>query len=368
MQKIDLNDLSIDEKIGQLFLIGLPTSVIDPISTELLSLVKPGGVCLFARNIKEEAQTRQLNDEIVAQLSVHPFLSVDEEGGLVDRLRRVMGPMPAPARITDREMASLHAKIIAGSLSQLGFNMDFAPVVDVIDAERAKFQNGLQSRAFGSSAVDVVALAGDFLDTLQENGIIGCLKHFPGLGASEVDSHEELPTVSIDSDTFENVDLHPYKALFLSGSADCVMVAHAAFPDLALQETAQDGKLLPSSLSFNIVSHLLRDRMKFDGLVLSDDLEMGAIVKNFGIGEAAVMAILAGNDMVSICAGVDAIRSAHSAVSEAVGSGRITGERLNASVERILKLKARIPDPVDFDTTRIASFKEEISQLDQSLA
>lgn len=362
------NHLSIDQKIGQLFFIGIPGDSVDSATAELLDEVKPGGVCLFARNIKEPRQTRDLNDKIRSALSIEPFLSIDQEGGLVDRLRRILTPMPSASKIADVESAAKQASIIADALTNLGFNMDFAPVVDVIDHERAKFQNGLQSRAYGQNADEVVAIAGEFLATLQQNGIIGCLKHFPGLGASAVDSHEELPTVPVDPDEFESTDLHPYRRMIATGGVKAVMVAHATYPNLALQESGQDGKLLPSSLSSNIVTKLLRQDIGFDGLALTDDMEMGAIVKNYGIGEASVMALTAGNDMVSICAGVDAIRESHAAVTTAVESGRISEERLNGSVARILNLKSEVKKPIELDLGRIASLTEEISQLNQSLA
>ena len=293
---------SLEEKIGQLFFIGLPGPDLDEPTRKLLTDVLPGGVCLFARNIREAGQTRYLLDDIRDVLPIEPFLSLDQEGGLVDRLRRILAPMPAPHKIKTVEDSRQVAEIIAEVLRTLGFNMNFAPVVDVIDAARSRFSNGLHSRAFGQSAAEVVELAGVFLRVLQENGCIGCLKHFPGLGASEVDSHEELPNVSLTKDELETVDLLPYKALFKSREVAAVMIAHAAYPKLDLQEAAQNGKLLPSSLSFNIVTTLLRQQLGYDGLVVTDDLEMGAILKNYGIGEACVLAILAGEDMLSICA------------------------------------------------------------------
>lgn len=368
MPNLNPNTFSVEEKIGQLFFIGIPGDSIDTTTERLLDEVLPGGICLFARNIKEPQQTRDLNQEIRDSLSIEPFISIDQEGGLVDRLRRVLTPMPSASKIPDAATARRQAEIIAEALVNLGFNMDFAPVVDVIDAERAKFQNGLHSRAYGQTPDDVAAIAGEFLSTLQHHGILGCLKHFPGLGASEVDSHERLPTVPIEREEFESIDLYPFRRLIATGEVKAVMVAHATYPKLALQETRQDGKLLPSSLSFNIVTKLLREEIGFDGLVLTDDLEMGAIVKNYGIGEASVMAFLAGNDMVSICAGVDAIRESHDAVTSAVRSGRISEERVDQSIQRIFGLKSNLQISAELNLGRIASLTEEISLLNQSLS
>src|SRR5258706_846212 len=248
----DLRGLSLEQKIGQLFFIGIAGPEIDAPTRQLLDEVSPGGVCLFARNIKELQQTRTLLD-VLRELSPTPLLSVDQEGGLVDRLRRVMTPMPAASKMANASEAARLAKIIAETLRILGFNMDFAPVVDVIDEERAKFSNGLFSRTFGRSKEDVATFAGEFLQVLRANGIAGCLKHFPGLGAARVDSHEELPIVVIPESELIETDLFPYRELLKSSSAQAVMVAHASFPPHRLQETGQNGELLPSSLSYNFV-------------------------------------------------------------------------------------------------------------------
>lgn len=368
MQIPDISSLSIEDKIGQLFFIGIPTDHVDSVTRKLMSDVRPGGICLFARNIKEPAQIRDLLDEIRSLSSVEPFLSIDQEGGLVDRLRRILGPMPAASKISVPQLAEQQAAIIAEALRTLGFNMDFAPVVDVIDTNRAKFANGLHSRAYGRSADEVVRLAGEFLNTLQSNGVIGCLKHFPGLGASEVDSHEELPSVRIVEEEFQAVDLHPYRHLIKERTVRAVMVAHAAYPNLGLQETGQDGKLLPSSLSSSVVNKLLREELGFDGLVLTDDLEMGAIIKNYGVGEAALMAILAGHDMVAICAGVDSITNAHDKISSAFHDGQLAIDQIDRSVGRILELKRQTQSPLDFDPERITSLSQRITELNDSLS
>lgn len=362
------DSMSTAEKIGQLLFIGIPGDRIDNATSSLLDEVRPGGLCLFARNIKTTVQTRELLDGLRFASLVVPFLSVDQEGGLVDRLRRLFGPMPAASKLRAATDAARLAEIIGDSLRWLGFNMDFAPVVDVIDKSRSGFSNGLHSRAFGTSVDQTLEMASSFLRALQEKGVIGCLKHFPGLGASRVDSHEELPAVGIEQDEFESVDLLPYRRLLATGDVHAVMVAHAAYPLLGLQERDADGKLLPASLSRNVVTRLLREEMGFDGVILTDDLEMGAIVKNYGIGEAAVAAIEAGHDMVAVCAGEDSIRSASDSLSAAVAGGRLSMDRLNTSVKRIFRLKSRLsqPDKVDSDLTQ--SFTERISLLNQSLA
>jgi len=362
-----MNYRSIEEKIGQLFFIGIPGPDLDEQTQKLLADIQPGGICLFARNIRKAEQIRDLLDSITNTLPIQPFLSLDQEGGLVDRLRRILTPMPAPGKFNKVEEVKDFAGIVAEAVRILGFNMDFAPVVDVIDEPRSKFSNGLHSRAFGISAKETAELAAAFLNVLQENGCMGCLKHFPGLGASEVDSHEELPIVELEINELNSADLHPYKQLLETKEVAAVMIAHAAYPKLDLQETDQSGKLLPSSLSFNIVTKLLRQQLGFDGLVLTDDLEMGAILKNYGIGEACVLAILAGEDMLSICAGVDSIYEGHSAVMTAVESGRISESRIDQSLKRIEAAKSKLSPPLPFDTDRLNSLSKAIAELNDRL-
>lgn len=361
-----MSQLTMAEKIGQLFFIGIPGADLDVGTHALLEQIKPGGVCLFARNIKERRQTRDLLDALRSKLD-DPLLSVDQEGGLVDRLRRIMTPMPAADKIRSARDAEQLGRIIGETLRILGFNMNFAPVTDVIDPERSHFTNGLHSRAFGSSKTEATDLANAFLVSMQGTGILGCIKHFPGLGASEVDSHRELPQVQISADELAAKDLFPYKHLLASRSVRAVMVAHAAYPNSGLQEHDQNGKLLPSSLSPAIISELLRGELGFEGLVLTDDLEMGAIVENYGIGEACKMAIHAGADMLAICASVDAIKDGHGAITAAVESGEIGEDRIERSIQRIMSVKSETSMPLVFDNDRLEALSNDIAELNARL-
>jgi beta-N-acetylhexosaminidase len=274
-----------------------------------------------------------------------------------------MPPLPAANRIKTAYDATRFAEIIAETLRILGFNMDFAPVVDIVDEDRLHFTNGLVSRNFGASREEVISLAGAFLQTLQQNGCLGCLKHFPGLGAAEVDSHEELPTVNISESELRSKDLYPYTELISSGDARAVMVAHAAYPQVNLQETDQNGKLLPSSLSKNIISSLLRGELGFDGLVITDDLEMGAIVKNYGVGDACRMAVSAGADMLAICADPEAIRDGYHSVLDSVRGGSITEDRIDQTLERIGIAKDRLADPLAPDIERLRELSDVIAEF-----
>lgn len=363
-----ITSLPIEKKIGQLFFIGLPGAQIDEQTTEILEEISPGGVCLFARNIREAAQTRELLEKITEILPVQPFLSIDQEGGLVDRLRRVVTPMPSANSLKSAADAAKLAEITAQILRILGFNMNFAPVVDVIDDGRGRQTNGIYSRNFGTSKEDVAEFARNYLRVLQANGIIGCVKHFPGLGASQVDSHEELPLVNISAAELGEVDLFPYRAILQTETVDAVMVAHAAFPATDLQETDRNGKLLPSSLSSKFIENLLRGDLGFKGLVITDDLEMGAILKNYGIGEACKTALLAGEDLLSICADPNRIYEGYNAVLRAVKTGEISESRVDESLARIAAVKGKLAAPPAFDAAKLGALSDEIAALNTEIS
>ena len=359
--------LTIEQKVGQLFFIGVSGPELDGPTKMLLNDIEPGGICLFARNIKAPQQIRDLLDGIRSILPFEPFLSIDQEGGRVDRLRRVLSPMPAANRFNNTVDVEKIARINSEVLRLLGFNMNFAPVVDVIGDERESATNGLYSRAFGRSPEDVTELAGTFLNGLQSGGIVGCIKHFPGLGAATVDSHDELPSVSLSKQELIATDLVPYQKMIASESVKMVMVAHAAYPSLDLQETDQNGRLLPSSLSFHIVTTLLREKIGFGGVAITDDLEMGAIVKNYGMGEACKMAISAGNDMLAVCANEDAVREGYEAVLKAVEEGAIGITRIDEAVSRIQKLRNGLSASLPFDANRLSQLSSQIADLNSRL-
>ena len=362
-----IHSLPLEQKIGQLFFIGLPGSDFDETSSDLLKTVSPGGVCLFARNIRKAEQTRNLLDNLRDKLPVEPFLSLDQEGGLVDRLRRIIEPMPAANSFNETQEVAEFASTCAEIIRILGFNMNFAPVVDVIDEQRAQSNNGLFSRAFGDSKEKTTELATAYLTNLEKKGCLGCLKHFPGLGASKVDSHEELPQVELSDEELFEIDLFPYSQILKSAKPSAVMIAHASYPHSRFQERDRHGNFLPSSLSFNFTTKILRDELNFTGISITDDLEMGAILKNYGMGEACKMAIQAGADMLAICAEPENILKGFRAVSEAVKTGEIAESRIDQSLERITRVKNLLKSPFTFDENRLRELSDKIVELKERL-
>lgn len=360
-----IRSLPLEQKIGQIFFIGLPGVELDAEAKKLLREVHAGGVCLFTRNIREVAQTRKLLDDLRDFLPIEPILSLDQEGGLVDRLRRVITPMSSASSMKTAENTKKLAEITAEIIRIFGFNTNFAPVVDIPTKESLTTQNGLQSRCFGETLESVVELSEIYLKTLQKNKILGCPKHFPGIGSSVTDPHEELPVVKSSLQDLLKKDLIPYQKLLAQSHQ--IMIAHAAYPNLDLQERDQNGKLLPSSLSFNIVTKLLRQEIGFKGLVVTDDLEMGAILKNYGIGEACKMAIKAGVDMLLICANPEAVKEGFRAISQAIENGEITEKQFDESLQRIAHYKNLMQSPVTFDKNRLAELSKEIEMLNEKI-
>lgn len=363
-------NLSLEEKIGQLFFIGMSGEELSATDEKLLTDIKPGGICLFSRNIKDAEKTRSLLSAISERLPLQPFLSLDQEGGLVDRLRRIVEPFPSAAEISRNgnfKNAEKLATVTGEILRILGFNMNFAPVVDVGGQKRADFVMNNQVRLFGQTKAEVFEWTRIYLETLQNSGIIGCLKHFPGIGAVEFDPHIELPSVNLTNEEFSDIDLFPFKEHFKNKNVFAIMTGHITFPLNSRQEFDSGGKLLPASLSQNFTTQLLRKELGFQGLALTDDLEMGAIVENYGIGQAAQMAFLAGSDLLLICNSPEAVFESYEAILAANKAGEISEARIDESLERISRVRNLLQKPLHFRQHRLAELSSEIRDLKESI-
>ncbi|NNE64923.1 MAG: glycoside hydrolase family 3 protein [Pyrinomonadaceae bacterium] len=354
-----------------MFWIGLPSTSLDAETRLLIEEIKPGGICLFARNCKDSSEIRTLLDALTKVLGEDVFLSIDQEGGLVDRLRRIVEPMPSASDVSRKgspDDIRRFARFTARILRILGFNMNFAPVLDIINDERRGNTNGaLESRSFGNTAAEVVERAGIYAETLFEEGILPCHKHFPGIGGITIDSHEGLPEIEADRNELFSFDLVPYLELLPTNSAHAVMTGHTVFPNFDLKETDGQGRLLPTSLSGNIVTGLLRSELGFRGLALTDDMEMGAVIKNYGMAEAARLAVNAGNDGILICNSEEMIREGFRGVLEGVESGIIIPERIEESFGRIESARKLLKKPVEFDKDELARLSREIVELKKDI-
>ncbi len=364
--------LPLEQQIGQFLFIGLPGTELDAETRALIEEVQPGGIIIFGRNVASPAQLRSLLDGVRELLPIPPLCGIDQEGGLVDRLRRIFTPMPAARTIRQHgDLAAARAlgRITGEVLRMLGFNINFAPVMSIMTEDRDLLSNGLYSRSYGRSPGEVLGYTTVYMRGLQGTGCLGCLKHFPGIGAGEVDSHEEMPVVQLSHDDLIAQDLAPYIELFQrrDDRVRCVMVSHGGFPNIDIEKEITGGRLEPASLNYNIVTKLLREELGYKHLVVTDDLEMGAIARHCEIEDAVVRASLAGEDMFLICASPEKIRRGYQGLLEAAKRGKLTQERVQESLERIARTKTIVEPPLPLDLARFQTLSHETIKLNSKL-
>ena len=327
--------MSLREQVGQLLWIGFEGTTYSKDLARLVKDVAPGGVILFGRNLTADPrQIRALTDALHRALPIPPFIALDQEGGRVSRLREVIGATAPPAALAARCDATVavrrQSEATAVVLCGLGFNVNFAPVLD-LSAPDAR--NGIGDRAFGDAPRSVALLAGLFAAAHTRSGVLPVGKHFPGLGGAQADTHLSLPVIRRTRAALLRQDLLPYRRL--RRSLPILMIGHACYP--AVQGRSDQ----PASLSPAVIEGLLRRTLGYRGLVLTDDLEMGAIDQSLPAGAQALMAFQAGSDGLMFCRSEDRIRQASAALVAAVQAGEISPARLRASLRRVLALKQR---------------------------
>ena len=355
-------DFSIPQQVGQLLIVGFDGTSTSSRLGSLLTRLQPAGVILFTRNITGALQTHTLLKDCQARVSTPLFACVDMEGGGVDRLRNVIGPSPAAADVfatRDRKLFRKHGRLIGECCGALGFNTDFAPVVDLaFEASRTV----MASRAVSDDPKKVVMYAREFLGGLRSAGMLGAAKHFPGLGEANLDTHHELPNVSKSWKKLWEQDLSPYRTMVRELSM--VLVGHASYPKVT-------DKHLPASLSTKWITGVLREKIGYRGLVVSDDLEMGGVLKAAPIERAAVEHIRAGGDLCLICHQRDyVIRSYEALIREAERDSSFA-RRVTESATRVLAFKKKsrelkrhasppTPDKLEKLSRQLWEFSEQV--------
>ena len=320
------------EQIGQLLIVGFDGTEMTPRVSSLLARVQPAGVILFARNIQSPEQTWRLLRECQKCVATPLFTCVDLEGGAVDRFRDALGATPSAADVFatgDRELYRKHGEIIGTNCRALGFNVDFAPVLDL--AFEAS-QTVMGSRAVSSDPLDATTYAREFLAGLRDANVLGCGKHFPGLGEGKLDSHHELPVIENPLKQLWTEDLLPYRTL--RRKLPLVMVSHAAYPQLTRDRT-------PASLSSVWITDILRKRIGYRNLIVSDDLEMGGVLSAAPIGGAAVGFVRAGGDLCLICHREDYILQAHESLIKAAERDSKFARRVADAARHVAAFKRR---------------------------
>jgi len=327
----------IDSKIGQLFMIGIPGPKLDNGTVTLIRDYNPCGVILFARNIVDPIQVAMLCrdlQETANRYHERPlFLAVDQEGGRVARLREPFTIFPGNSAIgmddQPEERAEEFGLVTAREMKLVGLNMDLAPVVDVQVGEPEKH---LEGRTFGEDPKMVARLAGIVVRTLQENGVMAVAKHFPGLGRTTLDPHVHLPRIEVAWEEMEAVNLPPFREA-IRNKVSAVMTSHAIYPALDPDR--------PATLSPAILKNLLRDEMAFDGPIITDDLEMGAIAEQWGVAEGAADAFEAGADILLICKDQGHLPDSLKRIRSRLLQGVIPYQRLQQSCERISEARKK---------------------------
>ncbi|HEU4982400.1 MAG TPA: beta-N-acetylhexosaminidase [Acidobacteriaceae bacterium] len=324
--------MKLREQVGQLIIVGVEGVELSAMERAWLRLIRPSGVILFRRNIEQAQQVVALLREATQIAGAPLFRCVDLEGGLVDRLRDLIAPMPSAAAVFatgKKANFARHGRLIAREAKALGFNTTFAPVLDLALPASAAV---MKSRVVSANPADVIAYAGAFVDGLDAEGVLGCGKHFPGLGGGTLDSHEATPRIERTWQQLWAEDLVPFRALV--PRLPLMMVSHAAYP--------QTRDSAPASVSRFWISTVLKKRIGYQGLVISDDMEMGGILTQMPIEDAAVKAVLAGTDLIEICRDPSLVIRAYEALLAEAERSAAFRRRVESSCQRVIETKNRL--------------------------
>lgn len=351
--------LDLRQQVGQLLVLGFDGLAVDGHLRTTLSTLQPSGVILFARNIESPKQTWELLRDCQATSTVPMFLCVDLEGGTVDRLENIIAPAPAVQHVYATRNPSIyhmHGHTIGLEVRALGFNTDFAPVVDLgFEASRPV----LTSRTASADPREVVAYAREFLRGLKSAKVLGSGKHFPGLGEANLDTHKELPSIHKSWKELWAEDLLPYR--LLHRQFPFVMVAHASYPDVT-----QDKQ--PASLSKKWMQEILRRKIGYRGLIISDDLEMGGVLAAGSIEEVSVETLRAGADMFLVCRNQELVWRGFEAVLKTAEKDRKFAAHITQAARRVLQFKKQAKELHEFASQPKARVVQTLKKLVQDFS
>jgi len=321
---------------GQLCILGVHSTRLSDAEKTLFQRIQPGGFIIFGRNVESPAQLRALTDELRDISEIDPIIGIDQEGGRVSRTRGILPDPPSAQDLREKgdvNLMAVHGEITADILSQLGINMNFAPVLDISYDDEA--DNALRGRCWGGDSQEVITNAGNYNRFMRKRKMLSCGKHFPSCGLANIDPHHELPRVDKSLEEMLASDLLPYTTL--APELDAIMTCHAHFSKI---DPEQPG--LPGSLSRNLIYKILRLQLGYEGVIMTDDLDMGAMINTYGRGADVKLAIEAGNDMVLICHQTATAEQAYAALAE------LPVYMIDDALKRIHKLKKRIKFPPAF--------------------
>ena len=314
--------------LGQLLMTGVPGPELDAATAATFRRIQPGAFILFGRNIQTPEQLRKLIDDLRDLSAAEPIITIDQEGGRVSRLKLLGNEPPNANQLRDRgDLALIHRHgAITGRLLRIfGFNLDLCPVLDISFDDDA--DNSLRGRCYGNDVAEVIRNAEAFNAALQNEGILSCGKHFPGYSRAPLDAHHELPVIPLSRAELDAHELAVFR--HFSSRVDSMMIGHALYPNLEAGPT-------PSSLSRRVITDLLRGELGFRGLVMTDDLDMGAILNHYGLEETIRLAITAGNDLAMICHRVDVVEEAFAHLAQ------VPAAELDRALENVARFKTQL--------------------------
>lgn len=337
--------------LGQLLLSGVPGPELDPDSARRFKKLQPGGFILFGRNIQSPEQLRKLIDDLRDLSEIEPFITIDQEGGRVSRLRLIGSEPPSAQQLRQKNDLSLierHGRLTGQILRLFGFNLDLCPVLDISFDDEA--DNSLKGRCWGTTPDEVISKASIFNAALRREGILSSGKHFPGYASASVDPHHELPVIDKTLEEMEAAELRPFRALL--PDLDSLMTCHSHYPCWDA-----DRPRWPASLSKNIVGQFLRNQLAYEGLVMTDDLDMGAVLNEVTFEDTLRACIEAGNDLAMICHRVELVEQAAEVIAT------LPDPLLHDALARIERTKAKMAPPDAWSIERFQAIDAEIWQL-----
>ena len=347
------------DSLGQLILTGIPGKELDPETAEMLRRVQPGGFILFGRNIESASQLRKLIDDLRAISEVEPIVTIDQEGGRVSRLRLIGNEPPNAQQLREKGDLALiarHGDITGRILRLFGFNLNLCPVLDISFDDEA--DNSLRGRCYGKTVEEVVRNAAAFNEAMRAQGMASCGKHFPGYSAATLDAHHDLPRIERTRAQLDEEELAVFRAFTgrddspsrPTNRVDSMMICHGWYPSL-------DEKKLAASLSSRVINDLLRGELGFTGLIMTDDLDMGAILNEYSLEETISRAIGAGNDLAMICHRLPAVEEAHGILQT------LPADQVDRALASVAGFKRRLAPPTAFSEDVFRAVDQEVWDL-----
>ncbi len=328
---------------------GVPGKELDAETAQLFRRVQPGAFILFGRNLENAAQLRKLIDDLRDVSEIEPIITVDQEGGRVSRLRRIGSEPPNAQQLRETDDVNLirrHGDITGRLLRLFGFNLDLCPVLDISFDDEA--ENSLRGRCYGRTVQEVIRNAGAFNEAMREQGIASCGKHFPGYSAATSDAHYQLPRIDRTREELDQNELAVFRQF--ANNVDSIMICHGWYPCFETEKT-------PASLSRRVITDLLRGEFGFNGLAMTDDLDMGAILTGYTLEDTIRLAVMAGNDLVMICHRIPEIENVRRIL------GTLPADQVDRALASIARFKKNLTPPDEFSERAFQKTDREVWDL-----